>query len=71
MMVCYTQDLTIGKIIDKIDKKYLVNPLERGCQKNTQVVYMVEEKMDNQKVESNQKDHKVMSEMLFDRLCKI
>ena len=36
---CYTQDLTIGKIIDKIDIKYLVNPLVEDVKRILSSVY--------------------------------
>ena len=67
---CYTRELTIGKIIDKIDKKYLVNPLKEDVKRILSSVYG--RRKDGQpKMHPNQKDHKVMSEMLFERLSKI
>ena len=67
---CYTRELTIGKIIDKIDKKYLVNPMKEDVRRILSSVYG--RRKDGQpKMHPNQKDHKVMSEMLFERLSKI
>jgi len=67
---CYTDELTIGKIAEKVDKKYLVGPVVDEVKRIMSGVYG---KTDDglPKMHPNKNDHKVMCEFIKEKLLEL
>jgi hypothetical protein len=67
---CYTEELTIGKIIDKVDKKYLVGPLVDDVERIMSGIYgRIHDGFP--KMHPNKNDHKVMCEFIKEKLMEL
>ena len=67
---CYTDELTIGKIIEKVDKKYLVGPLVEDVERIMSGVYGRRDD-GRPKMHPNKKDHSIICELLYNKLNKL
>jgi hypothetical protein len=67
---CYTDELTIGKIIEKVDKKYLVGPLVEDVERIMSGVYGRRDD-GRPKMHPNKKDHRIICELLYNKLNKL
>ncbi len=67
---CYTDELTIGKIIDKVDKKYLVGTSVDDVKRIMSGIYG-RKKDGKKKMHPNKNDHKVMCELLKEKLNEL
>lgn len=67
---CYTDELTIGKIIEKVDKKYVVGPSVDDVKRIMSGIYG-RKKDGKKKMHPNKNDHKVMCEFIKEKLMEL